>query len=98
MRMQSLLETLRINECGTPLCQPILLTMLGTGLCARVCSYPDHPKNLQIWVSLFPRDMGGSQIGCHKVSDMTVPQGHANFELVSERSSYFFPYYVLTPF
>jgi hypothetical protein len=72
-RMQSMLETIRINERGMPMCRPILLIMLGTGLCARVCSYPGHPKFLQIRVSLFPGGMGGSQIGCQRISDMTIP-------------------------
>jgi hypothetical protein len=38
--------------------------------------------------------VGGGQIGCHKVSDMAAPRDHAYSELISERPSYFFPYYI----
>jgi hypothetical protein len=65
--------------------------VLGTVLCACVCSYPGNPKKLENRVSLFPRGMGDSQIGCHKVSDMFVLQGHANSELVSECPKLFLP-------
>jgi hypothetical protein len=86
--MQSLLGTMRTNECGTPLYQPILLTVIETSLCARACSYLGHLKTLQIQVSLFPRDTSDNQIGYHKVSDMTTPRGHATFEFISEHPSY----------
>lgn len=33
-------------------------------------------KKLKIRVSLSPRDMSHSQIGYHRVSDMTAPTGH----------------------
>jgi hypothetical protein len=62
-----------------------------------ICSHVfflGHPKNLQIRVSWFSVGMGGDQIGCHKVSDMIAPRDHAYFELISERPSYFFPYYI----
>jgi hypothetical protein len=45
---------------------PVLLTVLGIGLCARVCSY-------LVQVSLFPGGTGDNQIGCHRVSNMTPP-------------------------
>jgi hypothetical protein len=35
-----------INGHGMPLCRPILLTVLGTVLCARACFYLTHPKIL----------------------------------------------------
>jgi hypothetical protein len=38
--------------------------------------------------------MGGGQIGCHKVSDMTATSDHVYSELISERSGYFLPYYI----
>jgi hypothetical protein len=38
--------------------------------------------------------MGGDQISCHKVFDMTTPRDHADFELILECPSYFFPYYI----
>jgi hypothetical protein len=41
----------------------------------RVCSFIDLLKTLRIRVSWFPVGMGGGQIGCHKVSDMTAPPG-----------------------
>jgi hypothetical protein len=43
---------MKINGHGTPLYRLILLTMLGTGLCARAYSYLGHPKiaNLGILV------------------------------------------------
>jgi hypothetical protein len=46
-----------------------------TDLCVRVCSFLGHPKILRIRVSWFPMGVGGGQIGYHKVSDMTAPQG-----------------------
>jgi hypothetical protein len=57
---------------------------------------PCSPKKLQIRVSLFHGGTGGNQIGCHRVSDMTValPPDHANPELISGRPSHLFPYYV----
>jgi hypothetical protein len=85
---------MKINGRGMPLYQPILLTVLRTGLCARVCFYLAHPKILQLQVSLFPGSMGGNQIGCHSVFDMTAPRDHANSELISERPSYLLPYYI----
>jgi hypothetical protein len=54
----------------------ILLIVLGTGLCARACFCLGHPNFLQIRVSLFTGGTTDNQIGCHKVSDMTVPRGH----------------------
>jgi hypothetical protein len=36
--------------------------------------------------------MGDSQIGYHKVSDMTAPRDYANSELISECPSYFLSY------
>jgi hypothetical protein len=36
--------TMKINEHEMPFCQPILLIVLGTGLCVRACSYLGHPK------------------------------------------------------
>jgi hypothetical protein len=73
--MQFQLETMKINERETPLYWPILLTVLGTGLCARACSYLGHLKILQIRVPMFPRGMGDNQIDYHKVSNMIVPHG-----------------------
>jgi hypothetical protein len=35
----------KINRHRTPLYRAILLAMLGTDLCARVCFYLAHPKN-----------------------------------------------------
>jgi hypothetical protein len=64
---------MKIKERGTPLYRPFFLTMLGTGLYARVCSYSSYPKILQIRVSLFSGGMSDNQIGYHKVSDMNVP-------------------------
>jgi hypothetical protein len=66
---------MKINVREMPLCRPTLLIVLKTGLCARVCSFLDHPKILRIRVSWFPVGMGGDQISCHKVSDMIAPQG-----------------------
>jgi hypothetical protein len=60
-----------------PMCSCVLLSL--------------SPKDFANSVSLFPGYMGGSQIGYHKVSDITVPRGHANSELISECLSYFFP-------
>jgi hypothetical protein len=57
------------------LCLLILLIVLETSLCVHVCFSLGHPKILQIRVSWFPVGMGGGQIGCHKVSDMTALQG-----------------------
>jgi hypothetical protein len=45
----------------------------------------------------YPCSMGGTcdnQIGCHRVSDMTVPRDHANSEIISEHPSYLLSYYV----
>jgi hypothetical protein len=75
MRMQFLSKITKINVRGTPLCGPILLIVLETGLCVPVCSSLGHPKILQIRVSWFLVGMGGGQISCHKAYDMTVPQG-----------------------
>jgi hypothetical protein len=63
------------NARGTPLCRPILPIVLQTSLCVHVCFSLGHPKILRIRVSWFRVGMGGGQIGCHKASDMTVPQG-----------------------
>jgi hypothetical protein len=65
---------MKINVREMLLCRPILLIVLITGLCVHACFFLGHPKILQIWVSWFPRGMGGDQIGCHKVSDMIAPQ------------------------
>jgi hypothetical protein len=92
--MQSQLETMKINERGMPLYQPILLTVLRTGLCARACFYLADPKILQIQVPMFPGDMGGNQIGCHRVFNIIAPGDHANSKLISEYPSYLLPYYV----
>jgi hypothetical protein len=75
MQTRFLLEIMKINVREMPLCRPILLIVLKTGLCVRACSFLDHPKILRIRVSWFPMGMGGDQIGCHKVSDMIAPQG-----------------------
>jgi hypothetical protein len=73
-QMQSQLETMKINESGTPLYQSILLIVLRTGLCARACFYLAQSNFLQIRVSLFPGGTCGNQISCHRVSDMTAPR------------------------
>jgi hypothetical protein len=65
----------KINAHGMLLCRPILLIVLETGRCVRVCFSLDHPKILRIRVSRFPVGMGDDQIGCHKVSNMIVPPG-----------------------
>jgi hypothetical protein len=74
MRMWFLLKIMKINVREMLLCRPILLIVLGTGLCVRACSFPGHPKIFRIRVSWFPVGMGGDQIGCHKVFDMIAPQ------------------------
>jgi hypothetical protein len=38
--------------------------------------------------------MDDGQIGYHKVFDMTAPRDYAYFELISERPSYLFSYYI----
>jgi hypothetical protein len=85
---------MKINAHEKLLCRPILLIVLGTGLCVRACFFLGHPKILRIWVSWFPVGMGGDQIGYHKVSNMIAPRDHAYFELISERSGYFLPHYI----
>jgi hypothetical protein len=72
MRMSFLLKITKINARGTPLCRPILLIVLETGLCVHVCFSLGHPKFLRIRVSWFHVGMGGGQIGCHKAFDMTA--------------------------
>jgi hypothetical protein len=94
MRTRFLLKIMKINAREMLPCRPILLIVLKTGLCVRACFFLGHPKNLQIRVSWFPVGMGGDQIGCDKVSDMIAPRDHAYSELISERPSYFFPYYI----
>ena len=94
MRMQFLLKITKINARGTPLCRPILLIVLKTGLYVRVCSFLGHPKILRIRVSWFPVGMGSGQIDCYKASEMIAPRNHAYFELILERPDYFFPYYI----
>jgi hypothetical protein len=85
MQMRFLLKIMKINAHRTPLCRPVLLIALKTGLCVRVCSFLGHPIFLQIRVSWFPVGMGGGKIDCHKVSDMTAPRDHAYSELITER-------------
>jgi hypothetical protein len=85
---------MKINAREMLLCRPILLIELGTGLRVRARSFPGHPKILRTRVSWFPVGMGGDQIGCRKVFDMIAPRDHAYSELISERPSYFFPYYI----
>jgi hypothetical protein len=75
MRMRFLLKIMKINAHGTPLCRPILLIALKIGICVCVCSFLGHPKILRIRVSQIPVGMSDGQIGCRKVSDMTVPHG-----------------------
>jgi hypothetical protein len=58
--------------------------MLGTGLCARVCSYLGHSKILRIRVTLFLGGTGDNQIGYHRISYMTAPRDLVNSELISE--------------
>jgi hypothetical protein len=72
----------------------LLLIVLETDLCVHACFFLGHPKILQIQVSWFHVGMGDDQIDCHKVSDMISPRDHAYSELISERPSYFFPYYI----
>jgi hypothetical protein len=84
IRMRFLLNIMKINAHEMPLSRPILLIALKIGLCVRVCFFLGHPKILQIRVSWFPVGMGGGQIDCHKVSDMTAPRDHANSELITE--------------
>jgi hypothetical protein len=43
--------TMKINEHEMSLCRPILLIVLGTGLCVHACSYPGHPKIS--WIRVF---------------------------------------------
>jgi hypothetical protein len=75
MRTRFLLKIMKINARGMLLCRPILLIVLGTGLCVRTCFFLGHPKILRIRVSWFPVGMGGDQIGYHKVFDMIAPRG-----------------------
>jgi hypothetical protein len=75
-------------------CEPILLIVLRTGLCAHTCSFPGHLKTLQIRVFWSPVGMGDGKIGYHKVSDMTAPRDYANSDFISERPSYFLSYYI----
>jgi hypothetical protein len=72
MRMRFLLTIMKINAPEMPLCRPILLIALKTGLCVCACSFLGHPKFLRIRVSWFPVGMGDGQIDCRKVSNMTV--------------------------
>jgi hypothetical protein len=66
-------ENKRTHAHEMLLCWPILLIMLRTGLCVRMCFFLGRPKILRIRVSWFPGGMGGDQISCHKVSDMIAP-------------------------
>jgi hypothetical protein len=75
MQMMFLSRITKINARGMLPCRPILLIVLETGQCVRVCFSLDHPKILRIWISWLPVGMGDDQIGCHKVSDMIAPQG-----------------------
>jgi hypothetical protein len=72
MQMQSLLKVKKINTHKMSLYRSILLIVLRTGLCVRACSFLGHPRTLRIRLSWFPKGMGGGQISCHKVSDMTM--------------------------
>jgi hypothetical protein len=92
--MWFLLKILKINGRETPRCRPVFLITLKTDILVRVCSFLGHPEFLLIRVSWFPVGMGGGQIGCHKVSDMTATSDHVYSELISERSGYFLPYYI----
>jgi hypothetical protein len=82
------------NVHGMLRCQPILLTMLRTGLCAHVCSFLGHLKTLRIRVFWSPVGMGDGQTGYYKVSNMNAPGDYTNSELISERPSYFLSYYI----
>jgi hypothetical protein len=94
MRMLFLSRITKINARGILPCRPILLIVLETGQCVRVCFSLDHPKILRIRVSWFHVGMGDDQIGCHKVSDMIAPRDHAYSELISKHPDYFLPHYI----
>jgi hypothetical protein len=91
MQTRFLLEIMKINVRKIPLCRPILLIVLKTGLCVRACFFLDHLKILRIWVSWFPVGMGGDQIGCHKVSDTITPQGPCLLRAYLETPRLFLP-------
>jgi hypothetical protein len=94
MRTRFLLKIMKINARGMLLCRPILLIVLGTGLCVRTCFFLGHPKILRIRVSWFPVGMGGDQIGCHKVFDMIAPRGLCLLRAYLGTPQLFFPYYI----
>jgi hypothetical protein len=66
-------KEMKINAREMLMCRPIILIVLRTGLCVRVCFFLGHPKILRYLVSWFPVGMGGDQISYHKVSDMIAP-------------------------
>jgi hypothetical protein len=75
-------------------CRSILLIVLKTGLCVRACFFLGHPKILQIRVSWFPVVWVLIKSVVIRFPIWLPPRDHAYSELISERPSYFFPYYI----